>query len=158
MIFKGSFLTKLGYITVTTSLDKIVTIQFGKKAPSKKTTPPPFYLQAQKQIQEYTEGHRQQFDLPFGLEGTPFQVNVWKAMIQIPFGKKRSYKDLAIQVKSPKAFRAVGGACHRNPLPLIIPCHRVVGSKENLTGFAGGIELKRKLLNLESYGYSIDVH
>ena len=149
-IFKGSFCTKLGYITVTTAFDKIVTIQFGKKAPLKMTVPP-LYLQAQKQIQEYTEGHRQQFDLPFVMKGTPFQVKVWKAMAQIPFGEKRSYKALAIQVKSPKAFRAVGGACHRNPLPLIIPCHRVVGSKESLTGFAGGLELKKRLLNLESH-------
>ena len=137
MIFKGSFRTKLGHLTMMTSSNKVMAIQFGKKAPLKVTVPP-FYFQAKRQIQEYIAGHRQQFDLPFVMEGSPFQVKVWTAMVQIPFGQRRSYKELAIQVKSPKAFRAVGGACHRNPLPLIIPCHRVVGSKGSLTGFAGG--------------------
>lgn len=149
MTFKGSFASKLGYITVTIAADKIMAIQFGKKTAAK-TAGPSLYLQAQKQIQEYAEGRRQQFDLPFIMQGTTFQVKVWKAMAKIPFGQRQSYKDLAIQVKSPRAFRAVGGACHQNPLPLIIPCHRIVGSDGSLTGFAGGTSLKQKLLLLET--------
>ncbi|MCY4644662.1 MAG: methylated-DNA--[protein]-cysteine S-methyltransferase [Bacteriovoracales bacterium] len=146
--FKGSFPTPIGVMTVTLESEKIVEIQFGGHA-TKRRQGPTLYHKACEQIVEYAHGQRRHFELPFSLRGTPFQKKVWKAMARIPFGKRCSYKDLARIVGSPKAFRAVGGACHRNPLPLIIPCHRVVGADGALTGFAGGIGLKKRLLRLE---------
>lgn len=146
--FKGSFPTPFGQITATIEGGKIIALQFGKKAPTK-TRGPTCYLKAKKQILEYACGHRKKFQLPWRMEGTPFQVKVWNAIEKISFGEKRSYKELAGQINSPRAFRAVGGACHNNPLPLIIPCHRVVGANGNLTGFAGGVPLKKRLLQLE---------
>ena len=116
---------------------------------------PPLFEKAKKQICQYARGQRTVFDLPYKLEGTPFQLKVWQAIARIPFGERKSYKDLAIEVGSPLAYRAVGGACHRNPLPLVIACHRVVGARpspdENryLTGFAGGLPLKKRLLAME---------
>ena len=151
--FKGSFATPLGPITLSLAQNhsQILAIQFGKKAPAQPQGPP-LYQQTQNQIQQYAQGHRPCFNLPYLLQGTPFQLKVWQAIAQIPYGKKCSYQDLAITVKSPLAFRAVGSACNKNPLPLIIPCHRVVGSGGQLTGFSAGIALKNQLLCLENSG------
>ena len=102
------------------------------------------------QLQEYSTGTRKVFDLPFDLKGTEFEKNVWQALLTIPYGELRSYKDIAIQVGSPKACRAVGRANGLNPIALFIPCHRVVGADKSLTGFAFGIELKKKLLEHEN--------
>lgn len=109
----------------------------------------PLMEEAEKQLLEYFRGERQAFDLPLAPEGTTFQKKVWQALKEIPYGQTRSYGEIARQVGCPKGFRAVGMANHRNPLPILIPCHRVVGSKGTLTGYAGGVELKRQLLELE---------
>ncbi len=101
------------------------------------------------QLTEYFAGERQAFSLPLNAGGTIFQNEVWSALIDIPFGELRSYSDIAIAIGRPKAVRAVGAANGRNPLPIIVPCHRVIGSNGSLTGFAGGIPLKTKLLELE---------
>ena len=97
----------------------------------------------------YFDGKIKNFDLPIMLHGTDFQIAVWKALQNIPYGETISYGKLAAITGNPKASRAVGMANHRNPIPIIIPCHRVIGSNGNLTGYAGGLELKRKLLELE---------
>jgi len=102
------------------------------------------------QLNEYLAMKREIFDLPLDLYGTPFQKVVWNALLQIPFGEVRSYKDIAIQINAPKAVRAIGNANHHNPVPLIVPCHRVIGSNGNLVGYRGGTEIKQILLNLES--------
>ena len=104
---------------------------------------------AQKQLVEYFTGKRENFDLPLKPEGTAFQQKVWKALARIPFGQTRSYGQIAKAVKSPAASRAVGAACGRNPLPIVIPCHRVVGSTGSLTGFGGGLSMKEWLLKHE---------
>ena len=110
----------------------------------------PLLIQAEQQLQEYFAGKRQQFDLPLAPEGTPFQQACWKALCDIPYGRKHSYADQAKAVGNPKASRAVGMANNRNPLPIVIPCHRVVGSGGKLVGYAGGLDIKEKLLTLEA--------
>jgi methylated-DNA-[protein]-cysteine S-methyltransferase len=101
------------------------------------------------QLLEYFAGVRTAFDLPLSPKGTPFQGKVWNALSAIPYGETRSYGDIAASIGNPRATRAVGGANHRNPIPILIPCHRVVGADGSLTGFGGGLELKESLLNLE---------
>ncbi len=106
------------------------------------------------QLREYFEGTRQYFDLPLSPAGTDFQHSVWYALKRIPFGKLRSYSDIAREIGKPRAVRAVGAANGRNPLPIIVPCHRVIGSDGSLTGFAGGLDMKKQLLALEGAVHS----
>ncbi|WP_296284760.1 methylated-DNA--[protein]-cysteine S-methyltransferase [uncultured Acinetobacter sp.] len=110
----------------------------------------PILLKTQKQLNEYFSGQRQIFDLPLDFEGTEFQQKVWQALLSIPFGETRSYKDIAEQIGNVKAVRAVGAANGKNPISIIAPCHRVVGANGKLVGFAGGLENKDVLLKLES--------
>ena len=109
----------------------------------------PLIKKAANQIDEYLNGKRKVFDLPLTLNGTDFQVKVWKALQKIPFGKTKSYGEIAAAIGNPKASRAVGMANNRNPISIIVPCHRVIGSNGSLTGYAGGLELKQRLLELE---------
>ena len=109
----------------------------------------PILLETQKQLREYFAGTRQQFDLPLDFEGTVFQKKVWQALLGIPFGETRSYRDIAEQVGNIKAVRAVGAANGKNPISIIAPCHRVVGVNGKLVGFAGGLDNKEILLGLE---------
>ncbi|MDM1763360.1 MULTISPECIES: methylated-DNA--[protein]-cysteine S-methyltransferase [unclassified Acinetobacter] len=110
----------------------------------------PILLETQKQLNEYFAGQRQKFDVPLDFEGTEFQQKVWQALLTIPFGETRSYKDIAEQIGNVKAVRAVGAANGKNPISIIAPCHRVVGANGKLVGFAGGLENKNVLLKLES--------
>lgn len=106
-------------------------------------------LQAERQLNEYFAGTRDRFDLELDFEGTEFQKKVWAALLTIPFGETRSYSQIATQIGSPKAVRAVGAANGRNPISIVAPCHRVIGASGRLTGFAGGLEAKQYLLTLE---------
>lgn len=108
------------------------------------------FEEARRQLGEYFAGKRRTFDLEIAPSGTPFQLSVLEALQRIPYGETRSYADIAETVGKPTAVRAVGAANGRNPLPIVIPCHRVVGSNGNLTGFGGGLEAKRYLLELEA--------
>lgn len=101
------------------------------------------------QMEEYLQGKRRFFDLPLHLEGTAMQQMVWKALLKIPYGQTRSYKQIAEQIGRPRAYRAVGRANNRNPISIIVPCHRVIGANGKLVGYGGGLELKQHLLNLE---------
>lgn len=105
---------------------------------------------ASDQLHEFFAGERESFDLPLRPEGSAFQQKVWKALLEIPKGKVATYQQIALQVGGKNYARAVGMACNKNPLPIFIPCHRVVGTKGSLTGYAGGIPLKEKLLQLEN--------
>ena len=109
----------------------------------------PLLKRAKKQLHEYFSGNRKEFDLPYELMGTEFQKNVWKTLTTIPYGVTRTYKYQAEIIKSPKAVRAVGRANGLNPLCVILPCHRVIGSNGTLTGYAGGLPIKQFLLGLE---------
>jgi methylated-DNA-[protein]-cysteine S-methyltransferase len=102
-----------------------------------------------KQLEEYFDGKRKVFDMPFDLEGTSFQQRVWHELLTIPFGKTRSYMDVSRALGDPKAIRAVGTANGRNKIAIIIPCHRVIGSDGSLTGYAGGLHRKKWLLDFE---------
>ncbi|RAS62720.1 methylated-DNA-[protein]-cysteine S-methyltransferase [Vibrio diazotrophicus] len=105
--------------------------------------------QAKIQIEEYFSGRRTQFDLPLAAKGTDFQQSVWQALCKIPYGETWSYQQLADEIGNPKAVRAVGLANGKNPISVIVPCHRVIGKNGKLTGYAGGVETKEKLLQLE---------
>lgn len=106
----------------------------------------PVLLQTEQQLKEYFHGRRRSFELPLDMQGTAFQRLVWEALLSIPYGETRSYGQLANQLGKPRAVRAVGAANGRNPVSIVVPCHRVVGSTGKLTGFAGGLEAKAYLL------------
>lgn len=106
--------------------------------------------EARRQLDEYFAGTRKQFDLPLQLAGTEFQVEVLQALQKIPYGKTVSYGEIARRIGRPKAVRAVGAANGRNPIPIVVPCHRVIGSGGDLTGFGGGLDTKEALLRLEA--------
>jgi methylated-DNA-[protein]-cysteine S-methyltransferase len=110
----------------------------------------PVLIEAERQLTEYFSGARTDFNLPLEPRGSEFQKKVWRALKEIPFGETRSYLELARAVGSVKAVRAVGAATGKNPLSIVVPCHRVVGTNGSLTGFAGGLQAKAKLLALEA--------
>ena len=103
------------------------------------------------ELEEYFSSKRKTFDFPLELKGTNFQRAVWKALLKIPYGTTKSYQDIAKEINRPKAVRAVGAANRANPLPIVVPCHRVIGKDGNLTGFRGGLKLKEALLKLEGF-------
>jgi methylated-DNA-[protein]-cysteine S-methyltransferase len=109
----------------------------------------PVLTETERQLDEYFAGKRKTFSVPLDMRGTRFQKDVWEVLLAIPFGETRSYGQLAKQLGNPRATRAVGAANGRNPLSIIVPCHRVIGSSGKLTGFAGGLDTKAKLLSLE---------
>lgn len=104
---------------------------------------------AASELYEYFEGKRKVFSFPLDLKGTVFQQKVWEALCTIPYGETRSYGEIAKQIKNPKAARAVGMANHKNPILIVVPCHRVIGADGSLTGYGGGLALKQYLLDLE---------
>ncbi|GHV64782.1 methylated-DNA--protein-cysteine methyltransferase [Bacteroidia bacterium] len=145
--------TPIGYITITANEKAVVKIAFGKKeggeqegSEQKETSQLKI---ASTQIEEYFAGKRRVFDFPIQPKGTPFQLQVWAALRQIPYGQTRSYKQIAEAIGHPKACRAVGMANNKNPLPIVVPCHRVIGADGKLVGYAGGLEVKKKMLELE---------
>jgi methylated-DNA-[protein]-cysteine S-methyltransferase len=110
---------------------------------------PAFFISAAAELEEYFAGKRRQFSIDIAPQGTSFQLSVWRSLQRVPYGKTISYGQLARQVGNPKASRAVGAANGANPVPIIIPCHRVIGASGDLTGFGGGLEVKKYLLELE---------
>lgn len=109
----------------------------------------PLLKEAARQLESYFAGELKEFTLPLAPEGTEFMKKVWAALCEIPYGRTASYKEIAEKIGAPKAARAVGLANNRNPLPIFIPCHRVIGADGSLVGYAGGLEMKKKLLDLE---------
>lgn len=148
------FSTPLGTMSLAGE-DGAITRLYLPGAPTPRLTshPTPLLLEGERQLLEYLGGRRKTFDLPLNPQGTPFQRRVWQALEAIPFGETRTYRDVAQAVDSPRGFRAVGMANHRNPIPIFIPCHRVVGADGSLTGYAGGVELKKALLSLEGHTF-----
>jgi methylated-DNA-[protein]-cysteine S-methyltransferase len=109
----------------------------------------PLLCEAARQLRAYFSGDLRVFDLPLDLQGTEFQMRVWRALIAIPYGATRSYSQIALAIGAPRAVRAVGAANGANPIAIVVPCHRVIGSGGRLTGYGGGLPLKRRLLELE---------
>lgn len=122
------------------------------QGPSRVDDRHPVLLQAERQLGEYFAGERRVFSLELDFQGTPFQRQVWQALLTIPFGETRSYGQIARQIGSPLAVRAVGAANGKNPIGIVAPCHRVIGASGRLTGFAGGLAAKAYLLRLEGFG------
>lgn len=142
--------TKLGPLTICEKSETIVYVKWHYDLPT--TTDPGNLLleKTAKELLEYLDGKRCHFDIPTTfIKGTPFQICVWKALMHIPYGKTVSYSQLACLLNTPHAARAIGKACHENPLCLLVPCHRVIGQNSSLTGYAGGLDIKQKLLELE---------
>ena len=113
----------------------------------------PLFGETQRQLEEYFAGSRQNFDLPLDPSGTDFQRRVWRALMDIPYGTAISYRELARRADCPRGYQAVGQANGRNPLPILIPCHRVIGADGTLGGYSGGLDRKRFLLDLEGVPY-----
>ena len=109
----------------------------------------PLLEKTKKELAEYFAGKRKEFDLPLNPEGTPFQMKAWEGLRTIPYGETRTYKQMAEYAGSPKGYRAIGLANNKNPISIIIPCHRVIGADGKLVGFGGGLDKKELLLNLE---------
>mgnify|MGYP000850979676 CR=1 FL=1 len=150
MEYSFTYETIIGKITITECDLQITSIDFGEsdaKQSTRKETP--FMKEARKELEEYFKGTRKTFTLPLSLEGTPFQKKVWQVLMTIPYGKTMTYKQVAEAIGNPKACRAVGLANNRNPIPIIVPCHRVIGSNGKLVGYAGGLHIKEKLLEME---------
>ena len=146
----------LGKLTIVAQSSKLVAILWENDQPNRvrlgemeQEDNDSTLLEAERQLQEYFQGKRQQFDLPMEFNGTEFQKQVWQALLQIPYGETRSYLDIATAIGNKKAVRAVGAANGRNPISIIAPCHRVIGASGALTGFAGGLEAKALLLSVE---------
>ncbi|MDR0764122.1 MAG: methylated-DNA--[protein]-cysteine S-methyltransferase [Synergistaceae bacterium] len=121
----------------------------GDDAPGYGRAETPLIKEAARQLGEYFAGARTAFDLPLSLDGTEFQISVWNALLTIGYGETRSYGDIAALIGKPRAARAVGSANHRNPAAIIVPCHRVIGRDGSLTGYGGGLRVKRFLLEFE---------
>ena len=147
-----TFNSPIGIVRLTEADGSIIRIELTDAADAVHTAPTPLLHEATLQILSFLEGKPQQLDFPIRMVGTPFQQRVWHALQQIPYGATRTYGAIATAIGNSRASRAVGMACNKNPLLLIVPCHRVVGANGKLTGFAYGTEAKRWLLELESCG------
>ena len=151
-ICETRFLSPIGPIIIRGDASGIASLDFVKKEPvrSGPAQPPPDTPQVLRdcltQLDEYFRGERTSFSLPLNLRGTPFQKKVWKALLHIRYGETATYKDIASAIGNARATRAVGGANHRNPVGIIVPFHRVVGSDGHLTGYGGGLDKKAWLL------------
>jgi methylated-DNA-[protein]-cysteine S-methyltransferase len=139
----------LGSLTLASSVRGLASVQFGLNMPFDGVIDDLANREAMEQLREYFDGKRSQFDLPLDVAGTPFQLAVWNELRKIPYGSTCSYIDIARSLGKPGAARAVGMANHENPIAIVIPCHRVVGSDGSLTGYAGGLHLKQQLLGIE---------
>ena len=141
--------TPLGPVTLASTEKGLAAVHFGNHVPPGGVVDNESNRIFIQQIDEYFLGRRRHFDFPLDFSGTPFQVSVWHELLKIPYGETLSYGDIARNLGKPGASRAVGMANHENHIAIVIPCHRVVGQDRSLTGYAGGIHLKRQLLSLE---------
>ena len=149
MIYQYSYETELGSVTFVEEDGTLLAISTHRTF-SATVQETHLIKEAHRQFSEYLIGERKSFDLPFKLTGTDFQKRVWKALCEIPYGETRSYKQIAEAIGNPKAVRAVGMANNRNPLLVLVPCHRVIGCNGKLVGYAAGLEKKQFLLHLEN--------
>ena len=141
--------TPLGPLSVGATAEAVTDVVFGNAPAGAVTGTTPLLRESAAQLTAYFTGERTAFELPLAPAGTPFQQTVWRALLAVPYGCTGTYAEIAAAVGHPRACRAVGMANHRNPLPIIVPCHRIVGADGRRTGYAGGLERKRTLLELE---------
>lgn len=143
-------INKLGTLLVAINQNKITKISFNQPAKPSTGIKPKVVNELENQLMEYINGHRKSFQIPFHMVGKEFQMQVWEKLLEIPYGKTISYGKLAAQLGDVKKIRAVANAVGKNPLPIIIPCHRVVGMHGHLTGYIGGLAIKKLLIGIES--------
>ena len=149
-IYGEIYESPVGALTILAGENGIQAIKFGEDEKVKSTgKASEMTRRAVKELEEYFQGKRKEFTVPCVPEGTDFQKRVWEALTRIPYGVTRTYKEIAVEIGNSRASRAVGMANNKNPVPIIIPCHRVIGSDGKLTGYAGGLGVKEFLLNLE---------
>mgnify|MGYP002802577550 FL=1 len=149
-IYGEIYESPVGALTILAGENGIQAIKFGEDEKVKSAgKASEMTRRAVKELEEYFQGKRKEFTVPCVPEGTDFQKRVWEALTRIPYGVTRTYKEIAVEIGNSRASRAVGMANHKNPVPIIIPCHRVIGSDGRLTGYAGGLGVKEFLLNLE---------
>jgi methylated-DNA-[protein]-cysteine S-methyltransferase len=147
----------VGILTLVANDDSLVAILWDNEKPNRVKLPEmemsnhPILVQTERQLEEYFARKRTSFDIPLQAHGTAFQKAVWQALTEIPYGTTWSYKQVAEQIQQPRAVRAVAGSIGRNPISIIIPCHRVIATNGSLTGFAGGLDRKQTLLQLEHF-------
>ena len=146
-MYQYSYDTIIGKIYIAEKDNCICNVSFVNLNYTPKETP--LIKKTYSQLKEYFAGNRKSFDIPISANGTEFQIKVWKELQKIPYGKTATYKEIAENIGNKNASRAVGMANNKNPIAIIIPCHRVIGTKGDLTGYAGGIKLKKYLLDLE---------
>jgi len=139
----------IGKISLIAEDGAIIGLYFGEKVTNTIDSEPVLDL-CEKELADYFSGKLRHFTVPVCLKGTPFRQQVWEELKQIPYGQTISYKELAVKIGNPKAVRAVGGANHNNPVSIIVPCHRVVGADGSLTGYGGGLDAKKYLLEMEA--------
>ena len=143
----------LGWVKIQASPEVVTSIAICSERKKDECCDSAVLKECVRQLDEYFDGSRTNFDLPISQQGTVFQQNVWNVLADIPFGKTVSYGDVAKKLNAPKSARAVGAACGKNKLWIVVPCHRVKGSDGSLTGYAGGLERKRWLLDHEARVY-----
>ena len=148
MINRYTYSLPIGFIEIEDNSREIIGIHITDNF-NNDCLPTEISEKAYTELKEYFEGKRKRFDFPIKAEGTEFQMKVWKALTEIPYGETISYGELAKRIGNTKASRAVGGANNKNPIMIVIPCHRVIGANGSLVGYAGGIEIKKRLLELE---------
>ena len=141
--------TDLGIIGIRDNNNAITEVFYSKSKINDHLKETPLIRECFNQLKEYFQGTRREFTIPIEAEGSEFQKKVWKALLDIPYGQTRTYKEIAIAIGNEKACRAVGMANNRNPISIIIPCHRVIGANGKLVGYGGGLDIKEKLLNIE---------
>lgn len=149
MLYCNFYDSPIGRIGIFADEDALLGLELNFDAAGIDAKETPLIKKVYEQLGEYFEGKRKTFDLPFAMQGTEYQKKVWGELLKIPYGQTRSYKQVAAGAGNEKAARAVGMANNKNRLPVLIPCHRVIGSDGNLVGFGGGLNIKKKLLELE---------
>lgn len=144
--------TPVGHLKITTSDVALLKIDFVSSSPKiiAVLNQPQILQDCQQQLLEYFDGKRKKFELKLDLAGTEFQNKVWQALQKIKFGQTASYKDIAKLINTPNGFRAVGMANNKNPIPIVVPCHRIIGANGDLVGYAGGLKIKKWLLDFET--------
>lgn len=150
--YKIHYKSKLGLVQITSSEDAVIGVEFVGEGTDTLEIPP-ILKEAYAQIDEYFKGVRKDFDLKLYIEGTDFQKKVWEQLRQIPYGEISTYKEVAKAIGNEKAVRAVGNSNNKNKIPIIIPCHRVIGSNGKLVGYAGGLHIKQWLLEHEKSNF-----
>lgn len=148
-MYQKSYKSPIGTLYIVEENEKIIEIRYENKKEEVLEKNTKILEKAVQELEEYFKGKRKEFDIPLNPKGTEFMKKVWKELQKIPYGKTTSYGKIAEKIGNPKASRAVGMANHNNPIPIIIPCHRVIGKNNKMVGYALGIDKKEYLLNLE---------